>query len=403
MTQIHHYAWLGAMAFIPALFLLLAGLGWRKLAKGLALSLGLPLVGAVVSALVALKLSHEFNSGGGSGEWRGLGELVIAVLTGGASFLILFVLTLLWQLRSKRMTRERAPRSGVLLGLGGLAVMLAAVSTGDIIIGFNPKLAPTERLIQQLGHGGAESPVEAELVRHGPEAVPVITAELHRHPYQKSSEDEIIDLISVSPLLRVLGRLGGAEATTEVRRWTAKAVPSHVRAVAIDVLATQGDRTVIPLVVEMLSKPADGDWQVQRPELFHALGVLKAGEQVGLMRSALVNGRTGGSAHIRPAVIALAAIDTDEAWALILELAANKDEFIAKEVVLALEKCPGSRTFAVLGKILDSPEPSRREAAFTALQRLEPRLLKNGPVWSWSEADAEKMRAALQKRASERQ
>ena len=403
MFDIHQCAWLGAMAFVPALFLLVAGLGWRKLAQGLALSLGLPLIGAVVLALVALKLSHEFGSGGGSGEWRGLGELFIAVLTGGATFLILFVITLLWQLRSKRMTLERAQRSPVPLGLGGIAMLLAAVCVGDILIGFTPKMAPTERLIRHLGHGGAESPVEAELVQRGPQAVPVIIAELHRHPYVKSNEDEIIDLTAVSPLLRVLGRIGGTEATTEIRRWTGKDVPAYVRAVAIDVLATQGDRSVIPFIVEMLGNHPDNDWQFQRPELFHALGVLKAGDQVGLMRSALLDGRTGGSSHIRPAVAALAAIDTDEAWALIADLVVHKDMSVAEEVVRALEKCPGSRTLALLGKTLDDPDPARREAAYTALQRLEPRLLENGPVWSWSEANAEKLRAALKKRGVEKQ
>ena len=103
MFDIHQHAWLGALAFVPALFLLAAGWGWRKLAQGLALSLGLPLVGAVVLALTALKLSYDLGEGGGSGEWRGLGELFMAVLVGGATFLILFVSTLLWQLRSKRM------------------------------------------------------------------------------------------------------------------------------------------------------------------------------------------------------------------------------------------------------------------------------------------------------------
>ena len=404
MSDIHQYAWLGAMALVPtALMLLLGGMGWRKLAQALALLLTVPLVGAALVTVVALKLAHDFGIGGGSGEWKGLGQLFIAVLAGGATFLLLVVLTLLWQLRSKRMTVERAPSSRLMLILGSIAAVVAAVSVADIVIGFTPSMAPTQRLVRQLGHGGEESPVEAELVRRGPQAVPVIVAELHRHPFVKSNEDVTIDLTLVPPLLRVLGRIGGTEATAELRRWTAKEVPAYVRAVAIDVLATHGDRSVIPLIVEMLGNHANNDFLFLRPELFHALGVLKAGDQVGLIRAALASDRTGSTSHLRPVVTALAAIDTDDAWALISDLAANQNAYYAEEVVRALEKCPSPRTLALLGKVLDSPEPTRRDAAYTALQRLEPRLLENGPEWTWSEANAGRLRAALKKRLAEKQ
>ena len=396
MNDIHNYAWAGALAgILPALLLLLAGAGWRKLAQGAAISIFLPLLGAAPVAYWAFKIAQS-DRGRGGGESAPIGDLVSAVLAFGAAFLLLCAITLYWQIASKRLTLERAPRSLALLVPGGLAVLLAAFCVADITIGFSPRMASTERLIQQLDNQ-SDSPVGAELVRRGPPVVPVIVAALRRP--LKPNEPEYVAAGQQALLLRVLIRIGGPEATAEIRRWSARCVSAEVRAVAIDGLASQGDRSVIPLIVEMLGahSPSSG---ARRPELFHALGALKAADQVGLIRSVLFDDPGNTFFNIRPAVAALAAIDTDQAWGVISELASSKDASLASETMVALQQCHGPRTVAFLSKILDDPDPKRSREAYEALVWAERSLFPDRASWSWSEANAEKLRAALNKRAA---
>jgi HEAT repeat protein len=248
---------------------------------------------------------------------------------------------------------------------------------------------------------GPESPAATELVRRGRQSVPAIVAELQRHPYQRRRPGDVVELAGVPSLLRVLGRIGGDEVKTELHRWTAPQAPPNVRAVAIDILATQGDRSVLPDIEEMLSGHAGEEWKYHRPELFHALGALKAGNEAGLIGRAL---RAEGerNSNTFAAVTALAAIDNDESWALIFELAENPDPSASQDVVRALEKCPGPRTMALLGKLLDDSDPTRRHAAYRALQRVDPQLLENGPDWIWSEQNERRLRAAVKQRLAGR-
>ena len=92
---------------------------------------------------------------------------------------------------------------------------------------------------------------------------------------------------------------------------------------------------------------------------------------------------------IQAAVAALAAIDTDEAWQAIGELATDKAKGRRSATVRALEMCPDPRTVQFLLAALDDPDV--RQEAYVALLRVEPRL-QSEVDWSWSVGNVEKIR-----------
>ena len=385
-----------AVAFIlllPMLCLLLAGAGWRKLSLALGTSFGASVIAGAIAAVIAIFLQGS-GPAGGSGEWAGIGRLGVALLVGFLTALIIFAGILSSQTRSKPDLLKRAPIATSLLIAGGLLVLILVVYPAVDRSGLLIHIVRSSSLASRLGRNSRSAQVESELIRRGPEAVPAVVAELHRHPYQKTNPGDAIEMASVPPLLGVLARIGGPDATTEIRRWTAPEVPPHVRTLAIDLLATQGDSSVLPTIEQLLEAPAEQSWKYRRADLYHALGVLKPANTVELIRAGLET--SAYSTDVFAAVTTLATLDTQASWALIYELAERQDT--GESAIRALENCPGEKTLVLLGKLLGEKDPTRRQAAYRAVQRLDPRLLENGPIWIWNEQNEQKLRVALDRR-----
>lgn len=169
-----------------------------------------------------------------------------------------------------------------------------------------------------------------------------------------------------------------------------------IRVAAVTALATLGDRSVEPKIVQFLAKN-DGQWSWQRPQLLKALGLLKAAGQVGTIRQLVAQQPPFTPPHLTTAgVAALVAIGTDEAWTAIAELSAHKEKSRRIEVLTALQNHPGPRAVAVLAKALDDPEASVRESAFWAMRRAAPELAGVVPS-DWNEENGKKMRDAAMK------
>ena len=170
-------------------------------------------------------------------------------------------------------------------------------------------------------------------------------------------------------------------------------------------LAENHDASALPLIVEHIQKRTDPDWRQQQPAMLRALGELRATNHVGVIREALMPstnspaGTVPSFLRIRAGVTALAAINTDEAWSLIGELAVSPERAKRSLVVSALEHCAGPRQVGLLLKALDDADPGVREIAFAALVRTEPKL-KGALDIKWSEANVQKARELLKPAAA---
>ena len=379
---------LGIIALVFAFLALLAGAGFWRLVIALVAAALLAAGAAAGVGWVVWRIANSFTTGGG--EWRGLGPLVIGVITTGVVFLGGFVVTMIVIGVTKRGIFRRSPASRIALGMGAL---LFAGGVGAFVLD-TPAHAPTALLVRKLGNGAASGADEQELVRRGSAVVPALVAELHRHPCSRADH---YAPSQVPPQLRVLGQLGGAEATAELRRWAEADVDASIRVAAVTALAAQGDRSAEPWIVQFLAQ-TDGQWQWQRPQLLTALGQLKAAGQVGTIRDVVAQQASHTPPQLVPeGVAALVAIGTAEAWAAIAELSAHPEESRRIEVLTALQNHPGPRTVAVLAKALEDREATVRESAFWALRRAAPGLAGDVPS-DWSEANGQKLRAAAAKR-----
>jgi hypothetical protein len=397
MSFLHQYAWLGAAAFVPALLLLLAGAGWRKLAKGLTVSLGLPLLVTALVAYSVLKVNPTWIRGDGSaGDFV---RFTFLFLGCAVIFLVLGVITLCWQV-SRPAISERTRRSRLILVFGGLAALLTALFGADRFIGATPAIASAERLIDELiwrslyPHTGAVAPYAVELLRRDSLAVPAIVAELHRHPWRRSTTDQGIDLV----LLKTLFQIDDPAALAEIRRWTGRDAPAWIRVMAINALATRGDQSILPLIVENLREIRGKNHRDEYAQLFHALGALKAADHIVMIRFALMGDPIDTAWNIGPAVSALTAIDTNEAWGLIAELAALRDAHLSNNALGALARSANPQTMALLREMLGDIDPARAHGAYLILQRFHPPLAEIG---SWNEVNARRMREALRAKAAE--
>jgi HEAT repeat protein len=235
--------------------------------------------------------------------------------------------------------------------------------------------------------------IEDELARRGSAAVPAILAELRR---LSGPPAEGAPPSAIPPLLRMLGRIGGAEANAELHRWAEGNSRPVILAAAACALAAQGDRRAVPLIARHL-KADGGEWPSLYPDMLKALGGMKAAEQTGAIRDVLAT-RGLGSAPLllQSGIEALAAIGTDEAWAAISELSADKEPSRQCDVLTALQTVPGPRTVALAAKALDDPDARVREAAYWAIYRVQPKLLEGMPN-GWSEENGRKLREALRR------
>ncbi len=377
----------GILACVLAGLVLLAGAGfWRFSVAVLAALLLAGAVGAGIGALV-WRVALAFGDNGG-GEWRGFGALILGGLTAAIACLVSFVAAL-FVLGKRLHILRRGAASRAALGVG--AVLLAG--GGGALVLDQPENTPTERLVRKIVSHQAAAADEAELVRRGAAAVPVILAEIHRHPYSRGDH---FAPSQVPLLLTVLGKIGGAESKAELHKWAASDADEGLRVAAIGALAELGDRSIIPLIATLLEK-RDGQWPWQHAHLVKALGELKASEQVATIRKTLLAQPEYGSPQLtNEGLAALAAIGTDEAWAAIAELAASPNKSLRDAVLTALQKVPGPRTVALAAQALDDPDPRVRESGYWLIYRVEPKLLEGLPP-GWNEETGKKLREALRK------
>lgn len=378
---------IGILAIVLAFLAALAGAGFWRMAVALVMAAATAAGAAAGAGWVTWRVANASMTGGG--EWRGLGPMVAGVIATGVVFLVVFVAILTVIGVTKRGVFRRSAPSRIALGVS------AALFAGGVCAFLldTPAHATTALLVRKLGSGAASSEVEQELVRRGPAVVPTLLAELHRHPY---SRDDHSAPSEVPPQLRVLGQVGGSDAKAELHRWLQADVDPGIRVAAVLALAAQGDHSIEPQIVQFLGKN-DGQWPWQRPQLFKALGRLKAVGQVGTIRQLVAGQPLHTPPHLAPeGVAALVAIGTDDAWAAIAELGAHKEKSRRIEVLTALQNHPGLRTVAVLARALDDPEVTVRESAFWALRRTAPELAGAVPS-DWSEENGRRLREAATK------
>lgn len=378
----------GIIGCLLAGLVLLAGAGfWRFSVSMIGALVIAAALGAGAGALV-WRIAHALQLGGGSGEWRGLGALVFGAITAALVGLISFIVALFVLGKSLHLLR-RGTASRVVLGVG--AVLLAG-SVGALVCD-QPSFATTELLVRKIVSHQASPEDEAELVRRGAAAVPVILAKVHTHPISQSAH---FAPSQVPPLLHVLGKIGGPEAVAELHQWAEGDVYEGIRVAALEALAALGDRSIIPLLATLLEK-RDSPWPGQHAQLVRVLGELKATNQVANLRKALLAQPQYGSPQLtETGIAALAAIGTDEAWAVIAELAADREKSRRDAVLTALQKIPGPRTVALAAKALDDPDPRVRESAYWLIYRVEPKLLEGLPS-GWNEETGKKLREMLRK------
>lgn len=382
--------WLGVTCLALAFLVALAGLGWWRLATALVAAGVLAALAAAGVGWAVWRVAFSFEHGGG--EWRGIGSFAVAVIATAATFLLVFVLTMILLGVTKRVIFRRSPASLLVLGISAL---LLAGGLGAFTLN-TPRHASNLQLVRQLENTWESPEIENEISRRGSVMMPVILAELTR--LSKPDTDGYAPR-NVPPLLRLLGRLGGTEANAELHRWAENDSQPGIRVAAVCALSALGDGSVVPLIAQFLAKN-DGEWPQQRPDLLKALGRLQAVDQVGTIRDVVARQAPFTPPQVaQEGVAALAAIGTDEAWAALSVLSEHPEKSRRVEVIGELHKVPGERSLAILTKALDDPEATVREAAYWSLLRIEPKLNTVAPP-PWNEAAHQKMREALKPRES---
>lgn len=387
--------YLGAVFLVITAVVLLAGLGWRRLAAGGLIALLAAVGGGVVFGALAYRIALRFHPTAG----HGTGAVLAGFGVGAVAALIILVATLVWLVRANRVALERTAVSRVWLLLGAAGLVVVGLWAAKLVGKANPSLASTDQLARSYAET-TRTDVEDELVRRRQDAVPSILEVLENRAELATEDDERVEPAQLAQLARVLGKIGGPDALEALKKLLLNDPLPEVRVAAALALAEHHDATGLPLIVEQIEQRRDPDWRQQQPAMLRALGDLKATNHVGVIRAALAPGTNGPAGSVpsflrlRAGVTALAAINTDEAWAVIGELAASPEKHRRALVMSALEHCPGPHATPLLLTALNDPEPTVREAAYVSLLRSEPRL-KGGPMNQWSEANAQKVRELL--------
>lgn len=388
---------LGLACLILGFLFVLAGAGWRRAAGSIVCSAAIAALIAAGVGWVLMRLAEHFPQNYHGGEnWGALGVVVGAILGLYVVFFLVFaaaMLAFVLVLRKRILRREKA--SWILLATG-----LLFFAAGAAAFALNtPRHASNRRLIQQLEQAWSDAETEDEILRRGAAMVPEIRAELQRlaKPDEKTSPGH-----DIPPLLRMLGLLGGAEANAELHRWAEGDAELPIRVAAVCALAKQGDRSALPLIAQFLRpgglRAGYSEHTWLQPELLKTLGEIRAADHVGVIREVLVTRPEFAQAlTLEAGIEALAAIGTDEAWAVIAELCADDKPRRRGEVFTALQKVPGPRTVALAARALDDSDPQVREAAYWTIYRAAPELLSGLPH-GWSEQTGRKLRAMIQAR-----
>lgn len=387
--------WLVCVLFsIPAL---LAGFGLRKLARGLLTATFIALVGGIVVSMTAYGAFAYINS---SDSW-GSGVLVEPTLKVGAvAAPILFGLSTWRRVHTKRITLERTRKSPALIGVGGGMTLVFCFSLYSVVAHFVPSVESTQSLTYRASAipviSEAPTPVVHQiLINRGAEAVPVIIEVITKCSASLGNKPADFDTQRVANLLRLLGKIGGPQALNELRSWLQRDSPYDIRVAAAVALAEHGDRDLTPIIASLLKDQKGPYWRHQHMELVLALGLLKASNEVETIRTAMHTNKDEVDLFIVfPGISALAAIDTDEAWAAIEETSAAKSVWIRGMVVSALGAHPSRRAIPILARALDASNYDVRQRAYEALLGVDPSL-QDQLDRHWSEANATRLRTLL--------
>lgn len=395
-------SYVGAAFVVITVVVLLAGLGWRRLVAGGLVALFAGVGAGVVFGALAYRLALAV--GPAVTMVRGGGAVMVGIGVGAVATLLVLVMTLVWLVQTNRVAIERAAVSRVWLLLGCLGLLLAGIWGSKLLARRNPSLASSEQLARNFV-AAPRAEIEEELVRRRQDGVSAIINVLEDRADLETEDNERVPPSQLAQLVRILGRIGGPDALEVLRKLAADDPLIEVRVAAALALAENHDASALPLIVEHIQKRTDPDWRQQQPAMLRALGELRATNHVGVIREALMPstnspaGTVPSFLRIRAGVTALAAINTDEAWSLIGELAGSPERAKRSLVVSALEHCAGPRQVGLLLKALDDADPGVREIAFAALVRTEPKL-KGALDIKWSEANVQKARELLKPAAA---
>lgn len=326
----------GAVALaLAATALLVAGLGYRKMAVALSLVfVGAPAgsaVAAVVAAMLALRAA-------GRGEGAGVAAMLLTIGVAALTWAGLMLAGAAWVvLRRSRYGTRVGRNTGLLAGAAACGALSVLTITLQVVAA-TPSLQSDAALARDAGgiSGPDRAEAKAQLLARGADAVPDVIAALRATPREPLYEFESGLNMPAIERLGVLGELGGTEAIGELRQWLNSGYAADVRAAAAAALGAAGDRESIGAIAALLENDTY-DWKNQRSVLVHALGELDAEAEVGRIRAAtrFTADERGSSYHIMlvgATVQAPAKIDTAESWELI-EALGNSDDSGQNETV----------------------------------------------------------------------
>ncbi len=308
---------LAAAAFV-------AGEGRRKLAGAFALTVAAAVAAGVAIGFITLIAALLLI---GRGEWSGIAALVFGIYAGAAAAALALLAGIIRILFRWRIYAERQARVWG-FHIGGLACLALAALTA---LPHFPH-AQTDSTLAKSVVGGVDAlrdnNAENELKQRGTQSVPALINSLRAVPAAQVHEFQSGLNSGVMNALRLLGELGGPEAIAELRAWFQRedAAPD-IRATAARALGQAGDTGEAPAIGALLENRTY-EWRKSHPDLMLALGMMKAGNEVNHLRSALrVNASDGSFALTlyQDGIRALLQIDTPEARAVIDELETTGD------------------------------------------------------------------------------
>jgi hypothetical protein len=316
---------------------LAAGLGYRRLARALAITFvatipagfGLGFAGA----LIGLRLAGRGEGAGVAALFFGIAVGVTAAaitLGGGIAFIF-------WK-RHQYLGRGQVSKGFL---AAGVALLLFSVTSSLLRI---PAFRSDRSLARQLGSGfDVQSGGDArdQILARGRAAVPELLISLQKvesgglHTFEDGRSQ------GAKAILEMLGELGGPDAITALRWWFNSDYAPDVRAMAANGLGRAGD-VESAHAIALLLEERSYEWRKCHADLLFALGHLKATEELTLIRSALIfdpaeEGSSFQISLIGTGVQTLVIMDTPESWAIIREVAGGGSAARRDNVVRALE------------------------------------------------------------------
>jgi hypothetical protein len=309
-----------AVLLLLAGIAVIAGLGYRRVASALLVSLAIAFIAAVVGGIAAFFAAIPFV---GRGEGAGIAWFLFSAFGAGLCAALAFFVSVGYVIVRRERFRERGPRHWGFHVIAAVLVLLSGMSAASRI----PALRTGGSLTGQLQVGGGSlygQEAEEELRRRGRDAVPELIASINRADQAALQEFESGLTQGVQGELRLLGEIGGPEAIAELRRWLHRDIAADVRAAAAGGLGMAGDTESAPDIARLLENRSY-EWRKCHWELIRALGMLNAANEVDHLRSALTftpdeEGTSFQITLLYEAVPILAKLDTPESWQIIRDV-----------------------------------------------------------------------------------